>query len=327
VRNLGDGAIRQLLEARSGEGGFTSLADLCDRIPGHQLNRRALEALIHSGSLDALEPSANRAQLMADLDLLIDWASSRAKDRTSGQGNLFDLMAGGGDSDVAPKAAPVADYPPTEKLRLEKELVGFYLSDHPLKQLARPVKLLCPIALANLEELADKAKVSAVVMVPEIRQVTTRKGDRMAVLQLEDLTGSCEAVVFPKSYARLADHLMVDARLLVWATVDRRDERVQLIVDDCRSIDDLQLLMVDLPAEQASDIAIQHRLRECLHRHRPTQDEAGLRVPVVALVRQEDQTRFVRLGPQFCVDDVQAALLTLTAADFQATVSSPLLAV
>jgi DNA polymerase-3 subunit alpha len=336
VRNLGDGAIRQLIECRLADGPFASLAELCDRIPGQQLNRRAMEALIHSGALDALEPRANRAQLMADLDLVIDWASSRAKDRASGQGNLFDLFAGAADSDpavpaaadltTAPKAAAVPDYPPTEKLRLEKELVGFYLSDHPLKQLARQVKLLSPVALGNLEEMADKAKVSAVVMVPELRQVTTRKGDRMAVLQLEDLTGSCEAVVFPKSYARLADHLMVDARLLVWASVDRRDDRVQLIVDDCRSIDDLQLLMVDLPAEQAADIAIQHRLRECLHRHKPPQEEAGLRVPVVALVHQADQTRFVRLGPQFCVGDVGAALDTLTAADFQARISSPLLA-
>ena len=336
VRNLGDGAIRQLIECRLADGPFASLAELCDRIPGQQLNRRAMEALIHSGALDALEPRANRAQLMADLDLVIDWASSRAKDRASGQGNLFDLLAGPTDSDsaepaaadisTAPKAAPVPDYPPTEKLRLEKELVGFYLSDHPLKQLARQVKLLSPIALGHLEEMADKAKVSAVVMVPEIRQVTTRKGDRMAVLQLEDLTGSCEAVVFPKSYARLADHLMVDSRLLVWASVDRRDDRIQLIVDDCRSIDDLQLLMVDLPAEQAADIAIQHRLRECLHRHKPPQEEAGHRVPVVALVHQADQTRFVRLGPQFCVGDVGAALDTLTAADFQARISSPLLA-
>ena len=330
VRNLGDGAIRQLIEARSGDGCFNSLAELCDRIPGQQLNRRAMEALIHSGALDALEPLGNRAQLMADLDLVIDWASSRAKDRLSGQGNLFDLFnanaAGLADISTAPKAAPVRDYPPTEKLRLEKELVGFYLSDHPLKQLAQQVKLLSPIALGNLEEMADKAKVSAIVMVPELRQVNTRKGDRMAVLQLEDLTGSCEAVVFPKSYARLADHLIVDARLLVWASVDRRDDRVQLIVDDCRSIDDLQLLMVDLPADQAADIAIQHRLRECLNRHKPPQDEAGLRVPVVALVRQAGQTRFVRLGPQFCVGDVGAALDTLTAADFQAHISSSLLA-
>lgn len=339
VRNLGEGAIRQLIEARQGDGPFASLADLCDRIPGQQLNRRALEALIHSGALDALEPKANRAQLMADLDLVLDWASSRAKDRASGQGNLLDLLGGlggaapaAGDGGVsgslstAPKAAAVADYPPTEKLRLEKELVGFYLSDHPLKQLAPKVKLLSPLALGSLEEQADKAKVSAVVMVPELRQVTTRKGDRMAVLQLEDLTGSCEAVVFPKAYARLADHLMVDARLLVWGSVDRRDERVQLIVDDCRSIDDLQLLMVEIPAEQAADIGVQHRLRECLHRHRPPQDEVGSRVPVVALVRQGDQARFVRLGPQFCVADPAAALTTLRSADFKARISSPLLA-
>lgn len=332
VRNLGDGAIRQLIEARSGAGRFDSLAELCDRIPAQQLNRRALEALIHSGALDALESQGNRAQLMADLDLVIDWAISRAKDRASGQGNLFDLFGataaatGLADISTAPKAAPVRDYPPTEKLRLEKELVGFYLSDHPLKQLAHQVKLLSPVALGNLEEMADKAKVSAIVMVPELRQVNTRKGDRMAVLQLEDLTGSCEAVVFPKSYARLADHLMVDARLLIWASVDRRDDRVQLIVEDCRSIDDLQLLMVDLPADQAADIAIQHRLRECLHRHKPPLDEAGLRVPVVALVRQAGQTRFVRLGPQFCVGDVGAALNTLIAADFQARISSSLLA-
>ncbi|MCP9887092.1 DNA polymerase III subunit alpha [Cyanobium sp. ATX 6A2] len=338
VRNLGDGAIRQLIGSRSDEGPFRSLADLCDRIPGQQLNRRALEALIHSGALDALEASANRAQLMADLDLVLDWAGSRARDRASGQGNLFDLLVAGAgapaaagagsgvdaDLSTAPKAAAVADYPPTEKLRLEKELVGFYLSDHPLKQLAARVKLLSPLALGNLDEQADKARVSAVVMVPELRQVTTRKGDRMAVLQLEDLTGSCEAVVFPRTYARLADHLMVDARLLVWASVDRRDDRVQLIVDDCRSIDDLQLLMVELPADQAADIAVQHRLRECLQRHRPPQDEGGLRVPVVALVRQGDQTRCVRLGSQFCVADPASALSTLSAAAFAARVSAPI---
>ena len=97
------------------------------------------------------------------------------------------------DLSLAPKAAPVSDYP-TEKLRLEKELVGFYLSDHPLKQLDPSARLLAPIGLSSLEEQPDKAKISAIAMVSEYRQVTTRKGDRMAILQLEDLTGSCEAV-------------------------------------------------------------------------------------------------------------------------------------
>jgi len=333
VRNLGDGAIRQLIEERHSGGPFRGLGDLCDRLPSQQLNRRALESLIHCGALDALEPSANRAQLMADLDLVLDWSSSRAKDRASGQGNLFDLL-GGTDAQgdgatpqggaMAPKAAPVADYPPTEKLRLEKELLGFYISDHPLRQLSSRVKLLSPLSLALLEEQADKSKVSVVVMVAELKPVTTRKGDRMAVLQLEDLTGTCEAVVFPKSYARLADHLMQDARLLVWGSVDRRDDRVQLIVDDCRGIDDLQLLLVELAPDQAADIAIQHRLRECLVRHRPGQEEAGVRVPVVAMLRQSDQTRYVRLGHQFCVADASATVQTLETAQFKASLRSPL---
>ncbi len=99
---------------------------------------------------------------MADLDLIARLGRSRARDRASGQGNLFDLLGPGGApaampppptaaviSSTAPKAAPVPDYPPTEKLRLEKELVGFYLSDHPLKQLTRPVRLLSPVGLGG----------------------------------------------------------------------------------------------------------------------------------------------------------------------------------
>lgn len=329
VRNLGDGAIRALIEQRQADGPFQDLADLCDRLPGQTLNRRALESLIHCGALDALEPGGNRAQLMADLDLVLEWASSRAKDRASGQGNLFDLLGGDGDSaPVAampkPRAARVSDYPPTEKLKLEKELLGFFISDHPLRQLSSQVRLLAPVGLGSLEELADRSRISCVAMVAECRQVTTRKGDRMAVLQLEDLTGSCEAVVFPKSYARLSDHLMVDARLLVWASVDRRDERVQLIVDDCRSIEDLQLLQVELEASEAGDIAVQHRLRECLTRHRPAQEEAGVRVPVIARVVAAGDSRWVRLGSQFCVANAPAALETLTSAHFRARLRSPL---
>ncbi len=329
VRNLGDGAIRSLIEQRDADGPFQDLADLCDRLPGQTLNRRALESLIHCGALDALEPGGNRAQLMADLDLVLDWASGRAKDRASGQGNLFDLLGGAtAGAEVAampkPKAAPVNDYAPTEKLKLEKELLGFYISDHPLRQLSGQVRLLAPVGLGSLEELSDKSRISCVTMVAECRQVTTRKGDRMAVLQLEDLTGSAEAVVFPKSYARLADHLMLDARLLVWASVDRRDERVQLIVDDCRSIEDLQLLQVELDASEAGDIAVQHRLRECLTRHRPGQEEAGVRVPVIARVVAAGDSRWVRLGSQFCVADAPAALETLTTARFRAQLRSPL---
>ena len=175
--------------------------------------------------------------------------------------SAFPAAATAGSSS-APKAKEVQEYLPSDKLKLEKEHVGFYLSDHPLKQLSEPAKLIAPISLSSLEEQKDKSKVSVIAMIPEMREVTTRKGDRMAIIQLEDLTGSCEAVVFPKSYERLSDHLMVETRLLIWGSVDRRDETVQLLIDDCREIDDLRFLLIDLRPDQATDINIQHKLRE-----------------------------------------------------------------
>ena len=145
-----------------------------------------------------------------------------------------------------------------------------------------------------------------------MKQVTTRKGDRMAIIQLEDLTGSCEAVVFPKSYERLSDHLMVETRLLIWGSVDRRDETVQLIIDDCREIDDLRFLLIDLRPEQATDINVQHKLRECLSNNRPARNELGVRIPVVACLKDNENIRYVRLGDQFCVKDTELALNTLS---------------
>ncbi len=332
VRNLGDGAIRSLISSRDNDGPFNSLAEICDRIPSNVLNRRGLESLIHCGALDSIDPQGNRAQLMADLDLIIDWASSRARDRISGQGNLFDLIAqdnkdkNSQEKIIAPKSPPVSDYSPTEKLRREKELVGFYLSDHPLKQLNPPAKLLAPIGIGGLDDRADKSKASVIAMISEMRQVTTRKGDRMAILRLEDLTGGCEAVVFPRSYERLSDHLLLESRLLVWASVDRRDDRVQLIVDDCRAIDDLRLLLIELLPDQASDLGVQHRLRECLTNHLPRKEEFGVKVPVVAAVKQGSSVRYVRLGDQFCVRDAEAAVNSLQKMSFRASCSDALFA-
>ena len=330
VRNLGEGAIRQLIKARNEDGAFSSLADLCDRIPTNVLNRRNLESLIHSGAVDVFDPEGNRAQLMADLDLIIDWAGSRARDRASGQGNLFDLSSATSDQKdkleitSVPKAADVSDYHPTEKLRLEKELLGFYLSDHPLKQLAESAKLIAPISLVNLDNQPDKSKVSAIVMIKEMRVVNTRKGDKMSILQIEDLTGSCEAVVFPKSFYRLSDHLLTEARLLVWASVDRRDENVQLIVEDCRSIDEMRFVLIDLIQDQVSNIEYQHKLRECIYQHRPNKDELGVKVPVVASIKENNNIRYVRLGHQFCVKDPNALVESLRKNSFQASCSKSL---
>ena len=322
VRNVGIGPVESILRAREA-GDFKSLADLCDRVDARSVNRRALESLIYCGAFDKLEP--NRHQLIKDLELLLDWAQSRAKDRASGQGNLFDLFGGAvkqtSSFETAPKAPPVADFAQQEKLKLEKEVLGFYISDHPLKMVQAAARILAPINLGDLNDYGEGAMVSAVVMLTSVKPVTTKKGDRMAIIQIEDLTGSTEAVVFPKSFDRVKDYIQPDARLMIWGKVDRRDDQVQFIIEDAEPIDTVQMVMVELNPQLASDISQQHRLRTVLLQNRGEDDRA--KVPVVAIVTHQEKRHFVRFGPQFRVQDHQSAVNALVKAGFTAR-SSPL---
>ena len=223
---MGDNARTCILEARSEGGGFESLADFCDRVDLGTVNRRALQSLIYCGAFDKINP--NRNQLTQDLEFVYDWAQSRARDRESGQGNLFDLLGGAWSGDTntnnvpgnailsPPKAKDVADFPPQEKLRMEKELLGFYVSDHPLKSIRKSMQVLSPVNMAQLNYLREEAKVCVVVMLNNVKKVITKKGDPMAILQIEDLTTTGEAVVFPKTYDRISEILQVDAKLIIW---------------------------------------------------------------------------------------------------------------
>jgi len=323
VRNVGLGAIECILKNREADGPFKSLAELCDRVDLHAVNRRALESLILSGALDTIDP--NRHQLMQDLELVVDWAQGRARDREIGQGNLFDMMLGGNAQTTAsansyktaPKAAPVRDFDPQEKLRQEKEILGFYISDHPLKAVQRSARILAPINLADLHEQPDNVTLSAIVLLAGVKPVVTKKGDRMAIVQLEDLTGQSEAVVFPKSFERIGQHIMADRRLMIWGKVDRRDDRVQFIIDDAEPIEDVRMVMVELDPNLAGDIEQQHRLRNVI-RNNQGDDPRYARVPVIAVIGSNQQRQFVRLGAQFRVRDPEAAVNALIKADFKA---------
>jgi DNA polymerase-3 subunit alpha len=325
VRNVGQGAIECILAARLEGGSFKSLADLCDRIDPRTVNRRALEALIQCGALDTIDP--NRHQLVQDLELVLEWAQSRAKDRAIGQGNLFDLFGSTSDNSAAsngfenaPKAPPVADYPPQDKLKLEKELLGFYISDHPLKSVQQSARVLAPINLVDLADKPDSITLSAIVLVSSLKPVTTKKGDRMAVVQLEDLTGQAEAVVFPKAFERIGSFLQVDHRLMVWGKVDHRDDRHQFIIEDAEPIEAVRMVMVELEPRIACDITKQHHLRTVLLEQRG-EDESG-KIPVIAVISGSDRREIVRLGAQFRVQDHQATVNALIQAGFHARASS-----
>jgi DNA polymerase-3 subunit alpha len=322
VRNVGTAPVESILAARKAGGGFKSLADLCDRVDARTVNRRALEALIYCGAFDHLE--SNRNQLIQDLDLVLDWAQSRARDRASGQGSLFDLLGNttakeiAATFDVSPKAPVTPDFPPQERLKLEKEILGFYISDHPLKSMRQSTRILASVSLIKLVEYVDGATVSAIVMLTSVKPITTKKGDRMAILTIEDLTGQAEAVVFPKSYEQIQTHIQPDAQLMVWGKVDRRDEQqVQLIIEEAEPISNLCMVMVELSPQTATQIARERfPLQEILNQQHGKGKIA--KFPVVANING----KFVPLRTQFWVEDHEKAMNALTQAGFQARVSS-----
>ncbi|MAO02845.1 MAG: DNA polymerase III subunit alpha, partial [Flavobacteriales bacterium] len=323
IKNLGDSAIRNIIENRNDFGCFRSLSDLCDRLPSNILNKRNLESLIHCGALDEFSENKNRAQLFSDLENVMEWASSRNRDRISGQGNLFDSVETFSEPQFSKSQhSKVDDYSLIEKLKLEKQLLGFYLSDHPLKHLSKPAKLVSPVSISNLEDISDRTKVSLVAMIPELKQITTRKGDRMAIVQLEDLSGSFEAIVFPKTYSRLSEFLLTDTRLLVWGTIDKKSDKTQLIIDDCREIDNLKLLVINLDSYQASDIRVHNKIRDCLVKFRAAKEKCGIKIPVLAAVKHENSLTYVKFGEQFCVGDIVGASKLLEENSFKVNLKS-----
>ncbi|AKG24185.1 helix-hairpin-helix domain-containing protein [Calothrix sp. 336/3] len=326
VRNVGAAAIASILEAREQGGEFKSLGDFCDRTDLGAVNRRTLQSLIYCGAFDKI--NSNRQQLINDLDLVYDWAQSRAKDRASGQGNLFDLFGTAfatnnpsptpNSFESAPKAKPVPDFPPQERLRWEKELLGFYVSDHPLKTIRQSARILAPINLSQIGEQKEDTLVCAVVMLNNVKKVTTKKGDSMAILQIEDLTTQCEAVVFPKIYERVNLILHVDSRLIIWGKIDRRDDQVQLIVEDAEPVESVQMVMVELNPQQATTIEEQHRLRTILQEQSGDKDKA--RVPVIGVIQAGDSRKIVRFNRQFWVQDSRSAMQALQNARFPAQI-------
>jgi DNA polymerase-3 subunit alpha len=243
VKNVGEAAIENILAARQEGGKFKSLPDLCDRVNLHSVNRRALEALIQCGAFDKIDN--NRNQLVQDLEGVMKWAQDRKRDRESGQGNLFDLLGTNsfGKSvntyESAPKAKLVKDYDPQEKLRWEKELLGFYVSEHPLKLL---MQVNQDPDVVTLEQLADKkGKVSVIVMLSAIKLVVTKKGEAMAILQLEDLTHQIKAVVFPKAYEQVKPYIVENAILQISGKIEKDGEEIQILVDTAKPVETVQV--------------------------------------------------------------------------------------
>ncbi len=327
VRNLGEGAIENILKARE-EGKFTSLGDFCTRVDLRVVNRRALETLIYAGAFDSIQ--INRNQLIHDLDLVIAWAQQRTKEKESGQTNLFDLVGelsnGNGSTknesefEQIPSTPSVENFSLQEKLKLEKEHLGFYVSEHPLKSVQKSTQLLSPISLGDLDNLKSRKAVSAVVVVIAVRKIITKKGTPMAFVTMEDISGQADGVVFPDSYEALQDQLIEDSHLIIWGKTDKRDDKMQLIIEAVEPIEKMQIVMIPLNPQQAIDPGKQNNLKSILQEQ--SGDKKSAKVPVVAIVGQGQQRQFIRLGKNYWVQDSHTTVQSLNQAGFDAYAQS-----
>ncbi|MBN1401428.1 MAG: DNA polymerase III subunit alpha [Anaerolineae bacterium] len=229
IKNVGDGPAAAIVEAR-GDQPFEDVDDLVNRIDLRQVNKRVLECLIRAGALDSL---GERNALLASLDTMFAVSQEIHRAKEIGQTSLFDLnpdamaQATGARFELTTTAPPLPD-----KIRLadEKELLGSYMSSHPLDLLSRYVDdRLTP--LSHIEASMEGQTITVAGVLESAREITTKKGDPMAFAQLEDLSGTIELVIFPRSYGESHELVSGDALLLVQARVDMRDGSPKLLAE------------------------------------------------------------------------------------------------
>lgn len=238
VKNVGAGAVESIIQARK-DGSFRSLWDFLCRVDLKQVNKRALESLIKAGALDSL--GVSRARLLAGLEGVMARVQEYTQSRLTSQVSLFDALGGAGAAGgewpgaTALPAVPlpdVEDPPRREILMMEKEVLGLYLTGHPLEGCEPLLARSGAATIASLADRTEGTKVAIAGMVTSSRLTVTKNGEQMAFIAVEDLTGRVEVVVFPRLLAQCRRLVVEDQLVRVAGRVSWRDETVTLIADE-----------------------------------------------------------------------------------------------
>ncbi len=235
VRNVGQGAIEALVAARNEGGAFRDVFDLTSRVAAGSFNRKVLESLVMAGACDGL--NASRESLFAGAALALDHAATVHREKASGQSSLF----GGGDDAGASLAvsAPALPVVPAwdqrDKGAKEKEVLGFYLSGHPLEHLREEIERIATCSITQALERGDGSEVRIVGIVSHIKPITTKAGKLMAIVAIEDLAGRAECTFFPEAWEAARSLVTADAIIVVSGRIEVREERgAQLLVSEVR---------------------------------------------------------------------------------------------
>lgn len=235
IKNVGGAAIESILRARL-DGPFATFSDFLRRVDVSKVNKKTLESLIQAGAMEAL--GTTRAALLSVVGTKLEQIHKDRKAVSSGQTGLFDT----GDAkqisalDHLPK---VAELTSSELLGFEKELLGFYLTAHPLEKTLENMgdkESMTPLSSVTEERVGERIQV--VGLVTQVKKIVTKSsGSEMAFVRLEDLTGNIEVVIFPKMYARSVRLWVRDNAVIITGKVDQKDDRLVILADDVRALD------------------------------------------------------------------------------------------
>jgi DNA polymerase-3 subunit alpha len=222
VKNVGESACRSMVRAREEGGPFTSIWDFTERVDPQVVNKRALESLVKCGALDST--GSPRRGMLDCLEQALAWGQKQQADKLLGQGSIFDLGDAAADDSAArhhPTIAP-GEFDKNDLLRLEKETLGLYVSDHPLTPIRDQLRRKTDCAVNEIERRRDGEIVVVGGIVAGIKQMTTKKGDPMVFAALEDVTGACEVVAFNSVYQHARDLLVQDRVIVVKGRIDQK---------------------------------------------------------------------------------------------------------
>lgn len=236
VKNVGEGAIEVILQARAEGGPFDDVDDFCRRVDLRQVNRRALESLIRVGTL---RPFGHRAQLIAIVDRMMGLSSQTHQAAAVGQMSIFDI--GGIDAPAAgsilyPLPNVEGETSRRETLSWEKELVGVYVSEHPMQPFIRKLGDSVTCLLGQVDETMTGHKVTVAGMINWVRQIFTKNGKAMAFVEIEDVQGSVEVVVFPRVYEESREMWQAEKVVVIRGKVDTKGSNEPKII--CEKVDD-----------------------------------------------------------------------------------------
>ena len=265
VKNVGQGAIESVIEARKKDGPFRSLQEFCERTDSRLVNKKVLESLIKCGAFDSL--GLKRSQMMAMLGKAMEMANALQKEKALGQMLLFT------DHKPSDLVSDIKEWPEGQLLNFEKDMLGFYITGHPLARHEKMLKEYSTASSSKLKDLNDGSKVRFGGIINKVKHtITKRSGEKMAILMMEDLEGTVEVLVFPAAYKNVSKYVRPNLAVFVDGKLNLREQRPKIIAEEMTPIEEArsrftQSMTIDI-VSLGMENEILENLKKILGRHR-----------------------------------------------------------